>query len=170
MTYHENLDRLERDDPGWYGVETPSREADPLHYHWGQNIPGYMPMSDDANFASDFDTARDALLEDMRHVLDSYDMGDDVQNLEMARSVLAARAEVRGWEEPGTVYAASDQPHDLGLAFWIASCAEDECWDDSDIGRANLASATILLGIAATGIAAAAPVIEWAATVLGGAA
>ena len=57
-----------------------------LHYHYGQNIPGYLPMADEPNIAQSFDEARDCLLDDMRNVLDFYDMGEGIENAEMARA------------------------------------------------------------------------------------
>lgn len=129
MGYNESLDRLER-DPAWYGHTPEPREAEPHHYHWGQNIPGYMPMSDDANYAATFEEARAGLIEDMRHALDHYDMGEGVENYQMARSMLVAIKDVRDCRDDSlgvTVYAASDQPHDLGLAFWVMACDEEEC-------------------------------------------
>lgn len=125
MSYHENLDRLERDDPGWYGVETPSREATPdVHYHYGHNIPGYLPMSDDANYCATFDEARAALIDDMERAGDEE---EDDYAPGWADSFRAALEEARTATGPFYVNICSDGPHDLGVAYWVMACVEDDC-------------------------------------------
>lgn len=110
-----------------------------VHYHWGQNVPGYLPMSDEANYAATFEAARDCLLEDMAHVSDQYAMGgldDNGHNDAMADAMELAIFDVTHWDEPDTTYAASDRPHDLGMAFWVVACDEDSCRDDDEeMGR-----------------------------------
>lgn len=98
-----------------------------VHYHWGQNIPGYLPMSDEPNIADTFEDARAALLEDVCAAVDHEAMGDEADNPGMLASLLEAESLIASWTEPDTAYASSTRPHDLGLAFWIVACAEDDC-------------------------------------------
>lgn len=62
MTYYENLDRLERQDPGWYGAESPSREADPEPF-------------DTVDFISRFEAGEladtDELVDGFQHLVDT---------------------------------------------------------------------------------------------------
>lgn len=101
------------------------------HYHWGQNIPGYLPMADEPNTASTFDEAKRNLIADMENVADTFaPMSgpiDDWDDGSMGDAIAAAQQDLNLWSTPGTIYAASDRPHDLGLAFWITTCDDPEC-------------------------------------------
>lgn len=107
------------------------------HYHYGQNIPGYLPMADEPNTAETFEGARDGLADDVESLIDHYADVDDIHTEagyagSMSAALHVAAAEIKDWTGPDTTYAASDEPHDLGLAFWITACAETECMEDDD--------------------------------------
>lgn len=105
-------------------------EAMTVHYHWGHNIPGYMPMSDEPNRADDWESACTALRTELDIYVDYIaDSEDDREGL--WESATDAFHLLNQEEDAGphdfTLYVASDEPHDLGLAYWVIVCADDDC-------------------------------------------
>lgn len=107
------------------------------HWHWGSNIPGYLPMADEPNIADTWDAARDGLLEDMEHEADAAYEEESGETLTMSEAIDAAMIEVRSWETGADIYVnpSSSRPHDLGLAYWVTACAEEECSTAEDVDR-----------------------------------
>lgn len=107
-----------------------------MHYHYGQNIPGYLPMADEPNICSSWEGARDALADDIDRAADDaagmYQAGDDDGSL-MA-SYEGALQEVRDWPAGQDIYVnvCSDDPHDLGVSYWVTACREDDCITEDD--------------------------------------
>lgn len=147
---------------GPWDTPRPTDDPAPVHYHWGQNIPGYLPMADEPNVTADWTAARDALLEDLDRATDAeayyFYSGDHEGSYEGSRlaSFHAADAKIRAADEGDDIYVnvASDGPHDLGVSYWVTACGEEECEvdddgdDDHEAGRATYLSAVILLIIA----------------------
>lgn len=102
-----------------------------IHYHWGQNIPGYLPMADKPNIVTTFDEAKRGLIDDIKDHEDHAAMAEDGEGL--AEELCAAAEDVNLWSGPD--YICVEDPareHDLGTAYWIEECAEEECarYDD----------------------------------------
>lgn len=104
------------------------------HYHAGHNIPGYLPMSDDAPYPADWEGARAELLDDLERYADHIaDMvADDPTSTRFASlmaSVESAIAEVRTADEEKDgaicVNVCSDDAHDLGESYWVQECFEN---------------------------------------------
>lgn len=104
-----------------------------LHYHAGHNIPGYLPMEDDPATYATYQDARDALLEDMdRHADGAADMDDGAL---LVHELEAAMEDVRAWETAEDSYTIVTDPtreRDLGTAYWITACTEDECLEGEE--------------------------------------
>lgn len=92
-------------------------------------------MADEPNYAASWGEAKSALIDDMERAADDFydettpdDLPADGQT--MAESIDNAINELRTdvlYRDPVdfTIYAASDRPHDLGLAFWVVACTDD---------------------------------------------
>lgn len=102
------------------------------HYHYGQNIPGYLPMADEPNIAEDFDSAKRCLISDMDRVADQEAMAEDGEAY--AEEISAAMEDVNLWSQPDAIHVSDPKrEHDLGLAFWIAEpCYQAECMEHTD--------------------------------------
>ena len=95
-----------------------------IHYHAGCNTPGYMPMDDEPYTFDAFDDAKADLIDTLKRDEDHHAMGDDEYT---ATECANAAEEVNLWSSPDVIYVASEREHDLGLAYWIVGCAEEEC-------------------------------------------
>lgn len=100
-----------------------------MHYHWGSNIPGYLPMADEPNTAQSWEGARAALLDDMSREAESCYAMDDDETIATGVATDVAMGEVRRWETGQDIYVnnATDRPHDLGVAYWLIACNEQDC-------------------------------------------
>lgn len=140
MTYDPTCVRCRYTRPGASSTHADHVVTTPtLHYHWGQNMPGYMPMADEPNTADTRSGAVAGLLDDMERIADSEYEEESDEETTMAEAIDAAMETFRSWdaETDGlttelTVYAASSRAHDLGLAFWVVACNETECETDED--------------------------------------
>ena len=98
-----------------------------MHYHYGQNIPGYLPMADEPNICETWEDARAGLLDDIERAGDMVDLDDYAPG--WGASWEQALEDVRTWETGEDIYVnvCSDGPHDLGVSYWVVACAESEC-------------------------------------------
>jgi len=93
-----------------------------MHWHAGHNVAGYLPESDDAGYPyADWSDALSALREDLER---AWDDGTDEQYLEAHTAIHGATA-----GQDFLVYTATnpDSAHDIPTAWWVTSCAEDDC-------------------------------------------
>ena len=94
------------------------------HYHIGQNIPGYMPMSDPYIVTTKRDAVA-ALIDEKERVLDS-DMGfHDSPPRATLHCVGNARRDL-------SLFISDDSMiHDLGLSLWADVCTDtrEDCYE-----------------------------------------
>lgn len=112
----------------WFGHSPTPREANSLHYHYGSNIPGYLPMADEPYLSETWEGARDALVDEIERAGDMADVDDYAPG--WGDSWTQALEDVRTWDAGKEIYVniCSDSPHDLGVSYWVTACMEDECW------------------------------------------
>lgn len=111
-----------------------------IHYHWGHNIKGkkrarrcadessYLPM------AATFDEAKRGLIDDIKFHEDHAAMAEDGEGL--AEELSAAAQDVNLWSGPDYLVVTDPaRAHDLGIAYWVTECAEEECMADEEEGE-----------------------------------
>lgn len=97
-----------------------------VHFHVGQNVPGYMPESD-VDFASTKEEAIQLLVERKRQWLDDGWTIDD--------PVLKGRNRyaITGSARDDLMYWVEDRlggPHHLGFVIWVQTCTFPECLEE----------------------------------------
>jgi len=120
-----------------------------MHYHAGQNLPGYLPMDDEPFTFLTFADARDSLADDMARNADSEESWveehdcDDIPCPTYGDSCgWNAAQNIRGAIEDLLAQGPAEQEwvgYGGNLAYWIVSCHEDGCLTDED--RDELAAA-----------------------------
>ena len=106
------------------------------HFHHYRNTPGYLPGDTDPSTFLEFDEAKRSLIADLMFDADTE---DEAGNLAMAEAISAAAEEINLWNDPGygdfelVTYANTDEPHDLGMAYSVSDCFENECVTDEHL-------------------------------------
>lgn len=106
-----------------------------LHWHEGQNVPGYLPMDDDAPYCFEtFSDAARSMQDRLEREADFLCSSDYEETRALGDEYAAAQADLTYASGPDwLVYLpSSTSAHDLGLAFWITSCQEDDCTNEED--------------------------------------
>lgn len=110
------------------------------HWHTGHNVPGYLPMSDEAPMPMTWNAARDSMVDDLEryadHAAGMVDDGNDSDGYgtSLLASIEEAIREVRAADvgDELNVNVCSDGAHDLGENYWLAACQEEECQEEED--------------------------------------
>lgn len=97
-----------------------------MHYHIGNNMPGYLPTGDSpAPYFDTFGDAKQALMDDMLYAAEQAEIEATITDLTWAARKVGEATEDQLRETTLTLWAMA-----AGRVWWIQGCESEACDND----------------------------------------